>query len=146
MEKHVVDPKSIRSAFNVFKTGFFSHNQVVAEHTITFILKIYEEIGQRPKTGKALHKELYDWFVVTQSDLKDTSFKNVTGDIRDTWIKIPKQPKSLEKLITQPGMVSMLRCWFYHQDVIIEKTALLMTTFGENHALEIFTQHLRRHV
>ena len=76
---------------------------------------------------------------MTQSDLKDNSFKNVTGDIRDTWIKIPKNPKALEKLISQPGMVSMIRCWFYHHDVILERTAQLMTTFGENHALEIFT-------
>ena len=66
MEKHMIDPKSIRNAFNVFKTGFFSHNQVVSEHTITFILKIFEEVGQlRGNSAKNLQDQLWDWFVVT---------------------------------------------------------------------------------
>ena len=45
MEKHAIDKKSIRNAFNVFKTGFFSHNQVISEYTINFIIKIWEEVG-----------------------------------------------------------------------------------------------------
>jgi len=125
----------------------FSHNSIVAEHTISLFLKIHSECEERPeKVSKILLKELYEWFVITQGDIKDTSFKNVTGDVKESWIKIPKNPKSLEKLITQPGMTSMLRCWFYHQDVMLEKVAQLMICFGEAHALDVFTVHLRRHV
>jgi len=51
------------------------------------------------------------------------TFKSSNIDIYEYWLKIPKKPKELEKLISQAGICTFIRAWFYHHDPIVEKIA-----------------------
>ena len=67
-------------------------------------------------------------------------------DIYEQWLKVPKKPKDLEKVISEAGLCTVVRCWFYHQDSIVEKIAQMFCNYGDFNPLDMLTIHLRRHM
>ena len=71
---------------------------------------------------------------------------STTSDPFVSWIMIPKKPSELEALVTQAGLKTLVRCWFYHQDGIVEKTTELLLAFARVDPHELLTNDLKRHI
>lgn len=52
-------------------------------------------------------------------------------DVYYDWLRIPKNPKDIEKLVNEPGICTYIRSWWLFQIGIIDEFAQTCNRFGE---------------